>query len=102
MMLAADKSGKQIFTVKQNRFNPPVAVVKKAIEEGRMGKIFSFQLTCFWNRPAAYYQNSWHGTALDGGVLYTQFSHFIDLLFWLFGDVKDVKAISKTLRIKGC
>lgn len=95
MILAAKQAGKEIFTVKQNRFNPPIAALKKAIEDGRVGKIYSFQLSCFWNRPAAYYQDSWHGTQLDGGVLYTQFSHFIDLIYWLFGEVSTVKAITK-------
>ena len=95
MIHTAEKSGKQLFTVKQNRFNPSVMALKKAIDQNQVGEIYSFQLSCFWNRPAAYYKNSWHGTALDGGVLYTQFSHFIDLLFWLFGEVKSVYAIVK-------
>jgi predicted dehydrogenase len=95
MMLAAEKSGKQLFTIKQNRFNPPIQALKNAIVQNQVGQLFSFQLSCFWNRPAAYYQNSWHGTELDGGVLYTQFSHFIDLIFWLFGDIKSVDAITK-------
>jgi len=102
MMDAAKKADKQIFTVKQNRFNPPVAALKKAIDAGELGKIFSIQISCFWNRPAAYYQNSWHGTSdLDGGILYTQFSHFIDLLCWLFGSAKVVSAVSKNLLHRG-
>ncbi len=95
MMLTSLKTGRQIFTVKQNRFNPPVAALKEAIEKKQLGKLYSFELSCFWNRPADYYINSWHGGALDGGVLYTQFSHFIDLIYWLFGDVKTVTAITK-------
>lgn len=88
------KANKMLFIVKQNRFNPPVMAVKKAIDEGKFGKIYSAQLNCFWNRNKAYYKNSdWKGTLkLDGGTLYTQFSHFIDLLYWLVGDVKEVKA----------
>ncbi|RLD77873.1 MAG: gfo/Idh/MocA family oxidoreductase [Bacteroidetes bacterium] len=88
------KSNKMLFIVKQNRFNPPVVAVKKAIEDGKFGKIYSAQLNCFWNRNEAYYKNSdWKGTLkLDGGTLYTQFSHFVDLLYWLVGDVKEVKA----------
>ncbi len=88
------KANKMLFIVKQNRFNPPVVAVKKAIEDGRMGKIYSAQLNCFWNRNETYYKNSdWKGTLeLDGGTLFTQFSHFIDLLYWLVGDVKDVSA----------
>jgi predicted dehydrogenase len=91
MINAAERANKRLFVVKQNRFNPPVAAVKKIIEEGRLGKIYSVQLNCFWNRNEEYYQNSWKGTRdLDGGTLFTQFSHFIDLLYWIVGDVKDV------------
>jgi len=88
------RANKLLFIVKQNRFNPPVVEVKKIIEEGKLGKIYSAQLNCFWNRNEAYYKTSdWKGTLkLDGGTLYTQFSHFIDLLYWLVGDVKAVKA----------
>jgi predicted dehydrogenase len=93
MINTAERANRRLFIVKQNRFNPPVAAVKKVIDEGRLGKIYSVQLNCFWNRNNAYYQNSWKGTkALDGGTLFTQFSHFIDLLYWLIGDVKTVHA----------
>jgi UDP-N-acetyl-2-amino-2-deoxyglucuronate dehydrogenase len=91
MINAAERANKRLFIVKQNRFNPPVAAVKNLIDEGRLGKIYSAQLNCFWNRNEAYYKNSWKGTKdLDGGTLFTQFSHFIDLLYWIVGDVKDV------------
>ena len=88
------KANKLLFIVKQNRFNPPVVEVKKIIDEGKLGKIYSAQLNCFWNRNEEYYKGSdWKGTLnLDGGTLYTQFSHFVDLLYWLVGDVKSVKA----------
>jgi predicted dehydrogenase len=93
MINAAERANKRLFIVKQNRFNPPVAAVKKIIDEGRLGKIFSVQLNCFWNRNNEYYENSWKGTkALDGGTLFTQFSHFIDLLYWMIGDIKEVKS----------
>ncbi len=92
MINTAEKANRRLFIVKQNRFNPPVAAVKNLIDEGNLGKIFSVQLNCFWNRDFEYYQNSdWKGTnTLDGGTLYTQFSHFIDLLYYLIGDIQDV------------
>lgn len=94
MIQAAEHANRRLFIVKQNRFNPPVVAVKKLIDEGRLGKLYSVQLNCFWNRNADYYQDSWKGTRdLDGGSLYTQFSHFIDLLYWMVGDVKDAYAI---------
>ncbi len=88
------RANKLLFIVKQNRFNPPVIAVKHIIDEGKLGKIYSAQLNCFWNRNEAYYKTSdWKGTLkLDGGTLFTQFSHFIDLLYWLVGDVKEVRA----------
>lgn len=99
MMRAATRSGKQLFTVMQNRFNPPVRAVKQMLDNGSFGKLYSMQLTCLWNRDDQYYQNSpWRGTKdMDGGVLFTQFSHFIDLLYWFFGEVNIVKAIAENV-----
>lgn len=95
MIEAASKSGKKLFVVKQNRYNPPVAFIKELIHSGKLGKIFSFQINCFWNRPDSYYID-WKGKkALDGGTLFTQFSHFIDLLYWFLGDVSTIKTITK-------
>ena len=95
MIKAAEKANKRLFAIKQNRFNPPVSAVKKAIDEGRLGQIYSVQLSCFWNRNEDYYKNSWKGTKkLDGGTLYTQFSHFVDLLYWLIGDIKNTEAFT--------
>jgi UDP-N-acetyl-2-amino-2-deoxyglucuronate dehydrogenase len=95
MIHAAERANRRLFIVKQNRFNPPVEAVKNLIDEGKLGKIFSVQLNCFWNRNEDYYKNSWKGTRdLDGGTLYTQFSHFIDLLYWFLGDVDSVSAFT--------
>lgn len=102
MIKTAEMCNRRLFAIKQNRFNPPVAAVKKAIDEGRLGKIYSVQLSCFWNRNPEYYENSWKGTKdLDGGTLYTQFSHFIDLLYWMIGDVKNAKAFTGNFDHKG-
>lgn len=102
MIKAAERAGRQLFIVKQNRFNPPVAAVKSAVEKGILGKIFSIQLSCFWNRNSDYYKNSWKGTNdMDGGTLYTQFSHFIDLLYWMVGDVKRVYALTGNFAHQG-
>lgn len=93
MIQAAERANKRLFAIKQNRYNPPVAAVKDIIDAGKLGKVTSIQLSCFWNRNTDYYANSWKGTKdLDGGTLFTQFSHFIDLLYWLIGDVEEVVA----------
>jgi predicted dehydrogenase len=98
MIAAANTAGRKLFIVKQNRFNPPVRAVKKLVDEGRLGVIQSVQLSCFWNRGPAYYRDSWHGTKeMDGGTLFTQFSHFIDLLYWLAGDIADVRGYTANL-----
>lgn len=94
MITAAESMNKRLFIVKQNRFNPPIIELKKVIDAGKLGKLLSFQVNCFWNRNEDYYRNSsWKGKKnLDGGTLYTQFSHFIDIIYWLFGDVLEVKS----------
>lgn len=102
MIHEAEKANKRLFVVKQNRFNPPVVAVKDLIDENKLGKIFSVQLNCFWNRNPQYYNTSdWKGTKdLDGGTLFTQFSHFIDLLFYLIGDVKDIAVFTENFNHK--
>ncbi|RMD93934.1 MAG: gfo/Idh/MocA family oxidoreductase [Calditrichaeota bacterium] len=99
MIEEAKKNKRKLFVVKQNRFNPPVVALKRAIEEGRLGNILNIQLNCFWNRNEQYYRDSeWKGRlALDGGTLFTQFSHFIDLIYWLNGDIKKVYPILKNM-----
>ncbi|MEM6898349.1 MAG: Gfo/Idh/MocA family oxidoreductase [Pseudomonadota bacterium] len=93
MIKAGERANKRLFVVKQNRYNPPVIHLKSLLESGKLGRIYSAHLNCFWNRSHNYYRSDWKGTrAIDGGTLYTQFSHFIDLLYWLVGDVRDVDA----------
>ena len=102
MIKAAEKANRRLFIVKQNRFNPPIDAVKKAIDDGKLGRIYSIQLSCFWNRNDAYYANSWKGTvALDGGSLFTQFSHFIDLLYWMIGDIKSAQGFKANYAHEG-
>lgn len=91
MIEAADKNNKMLFVVKQNRYNPPVIAVKNLLDINVLGKISAIQLNCFWNRGHEYYADSWKGTkSMDGGILYTQFSHFIDLVYWFIGEVESV------------
>ncbi|MDJ0363935.1 Gfo/Idh/MocA family oxidoreductase [Hymenobacter sp. H14-R3] len=91
---AAQQMGRLVFGVMQNRYSPPAAWLKQVVDEGRLGEVFLVQLNCFWNRDARYYRpGGWKGTqALDGGTLFTQFSHFVDLLYWVFGDITNLAA----------
>lgn len=88
------KYQKEVFCVMQNRYSPPSVWIKQMIDSGRLGKIYLVQLNCFWNRDERYYKpGGWHGDAcLDGGTLFTQFSHFIDIMYWLFGDIQHIQA----------
>ncbi len=97
MIHTAEETNRRLFIVKQNRFNPPVKAVKKIIEDGRLGKILDVQVNCFWNRNREYYLGSdWRGKLkMDGGTLFTQYSHFIDLLYWFVGDVEEVRAFTQ-------
>jgi UDP-N-acetyl-2-amino-2-deoxyglucuronate dehydrogenase len=85
---------RQVFAVMQNRYSPPSVWIKDMVECGKLGKIYMVQLNCYWNRDDRYYKpGSWHGNKeLDGGTLFTQFSHFIDILYWLFGDIHNIKS----------
>ncbi|WP_100076839.1 Gfo/Idh/MocA family protein [Chryseobacterium camelliae] len=85
---------KQVFCVMQNRYSPPSVWLKELLESGKLGKIFMVQINCYWNRDNRYYKpDSWHGKKdLDGGTLFTQFSHFIDLMYWYFGDITNIQA----------
>jgi len=85
---------KHVFAVMQNRYSPPSVWIKDLIESGKLGKVFIVQLNCYWNRDDRYYKiDSWHGKKdLDGGTLFTQFSHFIDIMYWLFGDIDNITA----------
>ncbi len=95
---AATKAGKKLFVVKSTRYNPALAALKELVDDNRLGRLYSFQLNCFWNRPAAYYMDSWKGSAeLDGGTLYTQFSHYIDAMLWLLGEVEEITGYRKNL-----
>ncbi len=82
-----------VFSVMQNRYSPPSVWLKELVDNKTLGDIFMVKLDCYWNRDDRYYKKgNWHGDAkLDGGTLFTQFSHFIDIMYWLFGDVQNIR-----------
>ena len=83
---------RHVFCVKQNRYSPSSVWLRSLVDEERLGEINIVQLNCYWNRDQRYYKpGGWKGTTeLDGGVLFTQFSHFIDIMYWLFGDIRNI------------
>lgn len=94
------KSPAKLFVVKQNRLNKNIKLLKEVIEKGILGKIYFVQSNVFWTRPQEYYDKEiWRGTKEhDGGALMNQASHYVDLLYWLFGPVKSLNALASTTR----
>ncbi|MFH0798400.1 MAG: Gfo/Idh/MocA family oxidoreductase [Candidatus Woesearchaeota archaeon] len=92
----------KLFVVKQNRYNPPILKMKEALDKGRFGKLLMGNITVRWSRPQEYYDNNeWHGTkSNDGGMLFTQASHHIDMLQWFMGPVQSVRAMTDTFTHK--
>ena len=90
----AKKNNLNIFPVMQNRFSPPAVWLKELLASKKLGKIYMVQVSCYWNRDDRYYpKNSWRGTKdLDGGTLYTQFSHYLDIIYWLFGGLTNISS----------
>ena len=97
MIECAKKTNKKLFIVKQNRYNPPIELTKNILDKKALGKIYLCITNLFWNRNDAYYkQSDWRGTKkMDGGTLFTQYSHFIDLLLWFNGKIESVFAQTK-------
>lgn len=102
MVNTAKKYQRHLFVVKQNRYNPPVQYVNQLIKDHQLGKPLFCSVNVFWNRNDQYYQSSpWRGTLnLDGGTIYTQASHFVDLMLLFMGEASDVKATMATLNHK--
>ena len=100
MVKACDKAGVKLLVVKQNRRNPTLQLLKRAVEEKRFGKIHMVHLNVFWTRSQEYYdQARWRGTwEYDGGALMNQASHYVDLLDWLIGPIDKVQAMMSTTR----
>ena len=99
MVEACDREGVQLFVVKQNRRNPTLQLLKRAVERRRFGRIYMANVNVFWTRPQAYYDGAaWRGTwEFDGGAFMNQASHYVDLLDWLLGPVESVHAYTATL-----
>jgi len=99
MVRACDEAMVRLFVVKQNRRNATLQLLKRAVEQGRFGRIYMVNLNVFWTRPQAYYDSAaWRGTwEYDGGAFMNQASHYADLLEWLIGPIESVQAYTATL-----
>lgn len=90
------ETGITFFPVMQNRYSPPSKWLKEIISDKKLGDLCLIEVNCFWNRDNRYYKpGHWHGTAdMDGGVLFTQFSHYVDILLWILGGAVKVDHVS--------
>ena len=91
MIKAANINNVKLAVCHQNRFNEPIKMLRKAIDERRFGKIINGTARILWNRNDGYYnQAPWRGTwELDGGTLMNQCIHNIDMLQWMMGGEVD-------------
>ena len=98
LVRACDDAGVQLFVVKQNRLNPPIQLIKRAVDKGRFGRIYLANVTVRWQRPQEYYDaEPWRGTwEFDGGAFMNQASHYVDLIQWLVGPVESVMGKTAT------
>ncbi len=99
LVRACDDAKVQLFVIKQNRLNPSIQLLKRAVDKGRFGRIYVANTTVWWARPQEYYdQAPWRGTwEFDGGAILNQASHYVDLMQWLVGPVESVMARTATL-----
>jgi predicted dehydrogenase len=91
LIAACEQAGVKLGVFFQDRAAPDIVALKKVIDDGRLGKPILVSASVRWHRPPEYYSESrWRGTwALDGGgALMNQGIHTVDLLLWLFGDVR--------------
>ncbi|MBY0588958.1 Gfo/Idh/MocA family oxidoreductase [bacterium] len=100
-LMAACKQAKvQLGTIFPSRFSDANIELKKAITQGRFGRITLADSTVKWWRPQSYYDSGgWRGTwKLDGGgALMNQAIHNVDLLYHLMGPVEQVSAFTSLL-----
>jgi len=104
LVRACDDADVRLFVVKQNRLNPPIQLLKRAVDKGRFGRIYLANVTVRWQRPQEYYDaEPWRGTwEFDGGAIMNQASHYVDLIQWLVGPVESVlgKTATQARRIE--
>jgi predicted dehydrogenase len=98
MKTAAETKGLHLMMVWQNRYNVPVHLTYDALRDRKLGRIFMVHCSVLWNRPQGYYDSSpWRGSVREeGGALFTQCSHFVDLLIHFFGEIESVNSIGDT------
>lgn len=98
MLQAAKRNRRLLYVVQQNRYNPPIKLVKQLLDEGKLGTPIMCVVNMLWNRNDEYYKSApWRGTlALDGGTIFTQAIHFVDLMLLFMGQPRSVYSVMGT------
>lgn len=94
------RNGVKLNCIFNNRYRPGNIFFKKAIDQGRFGRLINANMSVRWYRTPEYYKlSSWHGkAALDGGgALMNQSIHYVDLLLWFAGEVESLHAYKDAL-----
>ncbi len=98
MVEICEENNVKLFVVKQNRLNKTIQDLKNKVDLNMFGTIGIVSINVFWNRSQEYYdQDEWRGTLeLDGGALMNQAIHYVDLLEWILGPIKNISAFLAT------
>ncbi len=96
MVTACQEAGVKFATILQVRFRPSVVALKRALDEGRFGRLLVADAQMKWYRPREYFdRDAWRGAkdrSGGGGVVMQHAFHYIDLLRWLTGGIASVRA----------
>jgi predicted dehydrogenase len=94
MVDTAKRAGIVLGVVSQHRFDDSSRFLKKAIGDGRLGKILQADAYVKWHRTAEYYSRPIKGSwAVEGGgAMINQAIHQVDVLLWLIGPVRELFA----------
>ncbi len=95
MLAAAEKSGKQLGVVAQNRYKPPLWKLKQVLDSGMLGRILHAQVESHWWRGSNYYDLWWRGTweKEGGGCTMNHAVHQIDLFQWMMGMPEELQSV---------
>jgi len=94
LIARSEAEGIPCWVMMQARWNPTLRHLKELVDGGELGELLHLDIQCYWNRGQGYYRpGGWQGhSELDGGALYTQFSHVVDAVQWIFGPWTEVQA----------
>ena len=98
----SNKNKNKVFVVMQNRFNKPILKLKDVVKKNKLGKIFLVTARVRWSRDEKYYNLAkWRGTKkMDGGILFNQAAHHVDMLTWINGPIKKIHSFKNNYVVK--